>query len=884
MSSLVEAVRAGRTAEVVSLLDGMPDPERRVHFPELKQLRVELRKAPWENRSRRAYPALHAAGAACQTGAAAVATWLAGADLRWSPAPTSVLLDVLGDREPAWLADVTHRLAARPVSSDVPYALMAGLVRLSGCAVPTTDAYVQGWMRHIATQFRSGTLVDRLRKDRHLPELVAALFEAGDLGTLWEWHYGKGPYSWTTALAQLTQEGVLERGAMVGACVARLLRGGSPADLRVFLSLLVSLELTRDEQKEHTADWLALTAGAPSTVASHAQSVLASLALDGEMTVRRLVEMSEGVLFRPEKKLVRAQFVLLGKVLRRDPGAAPELLPAVAQAFGHEDSDVQERALKLVERHEAALDGVDVRAELTQAAVQLVPGLRDRAARLLGAETVGDLAEAEPYEELLPPVPVPARLAPAPESAAELAEEVGALPASGGEVTAFERTLDGLVRHAHRDRAALVEALEPVLARRWWIEAEPQHFKADDFFRDDPFGLEVVLAALFGRVRIGTLQAAARQGSTERGCVHSGLSRAFDARLWEVAYRLRTEERLPFLLATPTWDTGLLEPDELVARLDTYRRLDARPGAADFAQALLRVRRDDRPAASTAAQMAAALGTAEGDRLARWLTAQGPLLPAQRRRTAGARILVELAELPELQDGFPAEFQRLGRPLSVYTDNWYCSQWDRDQHRYWLAVVPGRRELVAARVLRDVSAVAVDDTRGGAAVLPFLAEVEGEAGDAVHLCVAYGLGARHPQDRLSAVDALLVLAARGQLDAGRIGADLGELMRRGAVKPSRLAESIRTASATGAYSTVWEVLREALPLLLADLASPASGAAATPARGLGDLLAVAAECVEQTGARGDVAHLAQVAGRGGSSRLVTQARRLRASLARESAV
>ena len=96
------------------------------------------------------------------------------------------------------------------------------------------------------------------------------------------------------------------------------------------------------------------------------------------------------------------------------------------------------------------------------------------------------------------------------------------------------------------------------------------------------------------------------------------------------------------------------------------------------------------------------------------------------------------------------------------------------------------------------------------------------------------------------------------------------------MKPLRLAGAIRTAAATGAYATVWSVLRDALPILLADLATDASSG--TPARGLGDLLAVAADCAERSGARGDLSHLAQAAERRGSSRLVTQARRLRTAL------
>jgi hypothetical protein len=883
MSSLMEAVRAGHTAEVVSLLDGMTDGERRSYLPELRALRKELRADQWNAASRRAYPALHAAGAACQTGAAAVASWLAASDMRWSQASPGLLLHLLGDRRADWLVDVTHRLAQRPDSADVRYELLAGLVRLSGGPVPTTATYVQGWVDHIGSARELGnTLLDRLRKDPHLTTLVAAAFETPDIGNRWSWTYGEGPDSWAEALARLTAEGVLDRRATVDACVARLVRGGSAADQRSFLRLLRSLALTRDEERERITDWLALAADALPTVASHAQSVLGSLALAGDLTPRRLAEMSAAVLFRTEKKLVRAQLVLLGKVLVADPSAAAELLPAAAHAFGHEDSEVQERALKLVERHAKKVavtaDTSRMRGELVVAAEQLIPALRVRASRALGAPVASWTSE---YEETLPPVPRPVRLAPAPGTAVEVAEEVGALLASGGGVTEFERTLDGLVRHAHQDRDALLEALEPVVARRWWNPSGHERvLPAQDYFGNHrrgvasaEDGIDLLLATLRGALLTATLESSVRQGAPTHDCVHSGLSRAFDARLWDVAYRIRTDP-LPFLLSTPTWSTGLLEPDELVARLDTYRRLGARVSVPDFAQALLRVRREDRQVAEAAAARATALGTEEGTRLAAWLS-RDPAPPTDRRRTSGVRILLEFGELPELQEDFPEEFRGLGRPVSVFRERWYCPHWNQSLQQHWLALLPERRELVAVRLLRDLSALAVDDSRGAAAVLPQLAEAGGEAGEAVHLALAYGLGARHSEDRLAAVDALLVLAARGQLDTARLGADLGQLVRRGALKPLRLAESARTAAATGANATIWGVLRQTLPVLLADLATEA----AASTRGVGELVGVAAECAERSGARGEIPHLAGAAARRGSSRLVAQARRLRDTLA-----
>ncbi|MFE7234044.1 DUF6493 family protein [Streptomyces sp. NPDC057596] len=882
MTTLTEAVRAGRTAEVVGLLDAMTDAGRRAFFPELKALRKELRATRWDAPSRRAYPALYVAGVACQTGAAGVASWIAAADMRWPGVSPAVLLRVLADRETDWLADLANRLAQRPATAQVPYELMSALVRLAGCPVPTTDAYVRGWVQQVGGNWRQGnTLLERLRTDPHLAPLVAALFEVNDIGGLLEWAADEGPASWHGALAQLTAEGPLDRRATVDACVARLLRGGTNADHRAFLRVLTSLALTREEQRERVADWVALASDAVSPVASHAQSVLGALALDGQLTHRHLAEVSEAVLFRPERKLVRAQLVLLGKVLARDASAADELLPAVAQAFGHEDAGVQERALKLAQRHVKKVRSAEVRAELASAADELNPPLRAQAVRSLGAAP----AEVTPaYEEVLPLVPEPTRLAPAAASVVELAEEVGAALASDTDVTGFERALDGLVRHAHRDRDALLEALEPVVSRRWWDGADPFHnLRLEHQFGDarggfDGFaGLDLLLITLRGKLSTARLHAAIRPGAPHRACAHGALSHAFDARLWEVAYRIRTDP-LPFLLSTPTWSTGLLEPDELVERLDVYRRLEARVSAADFAQALLRVRRGDRPAAAAAAERAAALGTAEGRRLVHWLTTGAPVLPAIRRRSSGPRILAESGELPALQEDLPDAFRALGRPSSAFAHSRYCAHWSGSAHPHWLAVLPELRELVAVRILRDLSAVAVDDSRGAASVLPLLAESGGEAGEATHLCVAYGLGARHPEDRLAAVDALLVLAARGQLDAARLGADLGELVRHGAVKPLRLAESLRTAASTGAYATVWGLLGHALPPLLSDLAADGP---AGPVRGLGDLLAVAAECAERSGARGDLPHLARAADRRGSSRLVVEARRLRGALATE---
>ncbi|MEK8144933.1 DUF6493 family protein [Streptomyces sp. M10(2022)] len=53
-----------------------------------------------------------------------------------------------------------------------------------------------------------------------------------------------------------------------------------------------------------------------------------------------------------------------------------------------------------------------------------------------------------------------------------------------------------------------------------------------------------------------------------------------------------TRGPLPFLLATPTWTTGTIDPSELAARLAAYEDSGTEPGPADLDQALLRLDRE----------------------------------------------------------------------------------------------------------------------------------------------------------------------------------------------------------------------------------------------------------------------------------------------------
>ncbi|MET9660133.1 DUF6493 family protein [Streptomyces sp. NPDC006510] len=882
MKELLSAVRESRAHEVPALLAGMDRAERRAALVELKALRKEVRSWHWAQQDK-VLRALLVAGAGCHTGAAGCATWIGGRDLLgWSRPPFPLILAVLADRDQEWLGDVAHRLAARPTTAETLYELIAGLVKKAQCPVPTTEGFVRGWASTISIaqwqRRKRQPLVEVLRADPYAAALLPRLFELTELPPQLLWSDDPNdPCRWGTTLAALPEEGLLERSVLVDGCVARLLRGGKSSELRFFLTVLRELGLTEQEEAERIPDWIGMAADGSSTVAGHAQGVLARLDGRGELSVRALADVSESVVFRTEKKLVRSQLVLLGKVLRRDPSAVDALLPVVAGAFEHEDIDIQERALKLVARY-LPVAGAPVREELALSAALLGPAHRMKVTEVFGAPAA-EQTGTEEYEELLPPAPTPQPLDPAPETLPELVEEVVTLVRSATpEVTAFERALDGLVRHAHADRSALTDALRDALAGEWWLVDEPQS-QVERRLRSDA-GIRLVVAALLGRVSARAVREERVSWTGTGTCAHAGLVGVLKARLWEAADAVLTGGA-PFLLAVPTWHTGSLEPAVLVERLRTYQRLGIRPGEADFAQALLRVRRGDQHGA---AEAAALLGTPEGDRLEAWLRTDQPLAQVYRfdleekvrdgqSVVRSCRVLMASRERPFIQEEFPRSFHWLGRP-QVPTHH-LCYHWG-DHPEHWTATLPEDAETLAAWLLPDIATGVIEEIRDTLQPLLMLAELDSPAGEAVHLTLAYGLGSRHPEDRLSAVDAFLMLAARQQLDAALLGEELALLLGHGLIKPNRLADSVRTAAATGAYRTVLSVLTGVLPGLLAQEKAP---------RGLSDLLSVAAECVEHCGATGaeQIPGLAETAARGGSSQLVRQAARLKDAWERSTA-
>nr|WP_228389905.1 DUF6493 family protein [Streptomyces smaragdinus] len=734
-------------------------------------------------------------------------------------------------------------------TSSLHYPLCEHIVRTTGCPVPTTDYYINAWMgRHIG----SGKPLEGLREDVHTPTLLPLILERPgtylpsvpllmdliaegliDRDVVLRGLFGNmadsSPY-YTEALKALVLTAderawmAPRRVAVVETVLSGLLKEGLRRRITERIDFLAAIEPTPDEYaallRYHVA---MLDLSLP--VASYGREVLVGLEEAGLLSDSVLAEMCERLLLRSQKKLVRDQLSWLSRVIRRDPARADVILAGVAIAFQHPDMGIQESALKIVARHLKS-GGSAVVEELRTAAEVLSPGLTAQAAALFGGPV--ESAEPEPYEEVLPPVPEPVGVPGPVGSLAEAVQEVAVALANRGDVVAFERALDGLVRYAVLDRAALAEALAAVKRTRPNLPCCGHHYLHDLFD---------VVTVVRGGPRTDTNDELLPPW------------RMLMARLMEVMDLLESGAAQPFLLALPTLATGAIDAAVLVERVAELERLGVTPAPVDFAQALLRVG----PAEGETVRKAGELRSDAGRWLAEWLRDGG--LPHRdstpegwesadrvnrRSRSVGPAqpALEPVPAFPPAAAALVGAYTTRGRDYADYTVPVYRAP-------FWVAQLPHHRDEVAARI----------STRE-AGLFPYLAESGGPAGYAMHAQLAERL--RTETD--AAVEALLVLAAQGALDCRMLGRRLGVVHGL-----KNVVNGLRSAAESGAYGTVWAVIEGALPWLMGE----------KPPQEAGAFLVLGVECASRCGAKGSIPEVDAVASRKGSTVTVKNARLLR---------
>ncbi|TYK45907.1 DUF6493 family protein [Actinomadura decatromicini] len=885
-----KAISAGDVSRTAGLVRALGDDARRAVAKDLSELvRSSRDGARFGVHAQQVTAALLVAGAGTISGPAAAATWLNRRDLQiwwWAQARIPEFYAALGTvtaaRPDEWRADVGRRLAGRvrPADGDrARWEMAAALIRSAGAAPPVSDGFVVGWV--VARSPEPEALAD----DPFLDTLVPALFEANGVGAALAEEVRPDPSvasPWAHSLAALARAGRLDRAALLDGCVSRFLRGGTARELRWFGRLHDALEPTDAEVADRVRDYVHLLPAAPSTVADLALREVRRADDRGLLDAALFEDAAGALLFRPEKKLVRAGLTWLDRTARRRD-RVDATLRALLPVFDSDALDLRERAVKSAAKH-AALAGDAVRAEVRDAAAGLPADLRETIAAAFGEVGPADagtglLAALEP---LAGPPPFVPRPAPAPiGSLAELTEEFAVLARSRTPWAAAERFLGALVEFAYLDFDATRKAIrETAFTHALWITQDYQHM---NHFIQRSWVFLPVRRLIAPRTPSRQMRAFAEflrrqprptEPTPEPDPTMPG--GPFERFLWWRRHEAAAAVgKVPVLLATPTEGSGHVDPGVLVRRLERLEEAGAEPGRADLTQALLRVPRD---VDQTAAARAKGLASEAGRTVASWLATGGladppvecRVLGRPAEQTPGRNVRPSIRTVTRVDVPGDSDIARLcrfpekGRTAPV--GGRYI-----ESAAYWPSVLPSHREIAAAHLVPEMAGGEDADWNQGSVLLD-LAEADGPAGAATGTLLACALVNRHERVRADATEALLTLAARDALPAAETGTALGRLTALGRVTLPRAVKALTAAADAGAQSGVWTVLAAALPHLL-----PAPGERA--ATGVPDLLALATRTAESTGARGAIAEVAEVAGRGGSSRLVKEAARLHRTLA-----
>ncbi|WP_440099948.1 DUF7825 domain-containing protein [Streptosporangium sp. H16] len=845
---LIDKSDADGVAKLVVTLDDAARREVAKRLPgHLKEIRLYLDS--WRGAGDRA-EALRAAGAGTIAAAASVASWLTRRGLvgaRETVDDTDRLLDLVGARPHAWQAELAARLAEKLRGSDPSYELTASLILRTGIEPPADDGFVVGW---VSAALGRGRVADVLAADPLLDALLPRIFHAQGVGEALQWD--GDPTSggtWLGGLRTLAAGGRVDRAMLLDGCVGRFLRGGTALEMRFFVRLHQALEPTPAEVGSRARDYLRLLPSAPGTVAELALGHLRELPA---VSPGDFAEAVEALMYRPEKKLVRAGLSWLDRSVRLSPEYAGAAAGALATAFAHEASDVQERAVRLAVKHAANLDP----AALRDAVGALPADLR----ALLGIkERPGEKEEERPALLVAPRLPR-VEFPPPITTVAELGAEFARLAADPhGQLGRLEteRLAAGLVELTHRDREAVRAALAPVPVREWgWSE------------NDNP------LAWLWAAMQAIASPATSSPAPRLPGPSHTSVPHLLTLRrMAELVSAARADALPPVLLATPTSADGHVDPAELLARLERLEAVGMDPPDADLQQALLRIPR--RVDAEVAAR-AAGLTTSAGRLVARWMSGEGladPVVTVRYGYTNGTyrHSWFDEGEQPLYYSNPRAASFVAASPVGLDLVDPLCRDPETHVHNrggymsWWAGVMPSHREVVAAHVLPFFDWEWPENSPG-LPILRDLARADGPLGPAFATMLAYCLNNADPADRTAALDLLLVLAATGDLPAADLGDQLGHLARNGMVTLSRVIPSLTEAERAGAGAQVWQAVAAALPHLL-----PADGE--RPLSGLADLIALGV----RTAPPGDttpVPGLAAIAARGGSSRMVREALRL----------
>jgi hypothetical protein len=643
--------------------------------------------------------------------------------------------------------------------------------------LPDEGAYARGLVRFLGNWRDGNSVYPELVADETLLDQVWGIFEVDcstELMNAAEWikdadgrfTSGRGENRWLNALRRLAAEGRLDRQRLLDESLGALTRDFRASMVGWYARLHEELEPTADERRARIDTYLALLA---SPVPSVVKEGLVGLhAIEAAVPPDELARAATGPLTQKQKNLAVDALGLLERAAKRDAAGRAELLDVATQALGHERADVQERALKLLERY----PDESPRAALLGLAGAVSPTLRTRVEALTGValeqeETAIEVRTPSPAQS---PPPAEEPLHPV-ESVDELIELAASLLEGQGGGDEMERFLDGVSRLCgerprgfERRTAGLVKQTGGAEGWDWlggvglvqvvvlsWVAGRRRPFAT---------GLPDTLFGFLGR------------------------------RALEVAARAAKRKARP-LLAFPTHAGGRLDPDVLAEREQRTGRLLNRPDHSDALQAKLRALPVTTPISYT------------------------PSIVRQKLRHHEQPFIDLVATgLPAGLGPLAKAVAEVGRPHkgSIWLEPPLWGAWDTLGARWCLTVVPAHPEVSFAGAARLI-AERLDEAPQlhPDVVLEHALDARVPLEGIAWLAVAGGLLAKSPDLQRLATDVVVASIADGRFDADGLARALAWLLDECRGKASRLEGPLRDAGrASGLHAVAVVRVTEAL--------------------------------------------------------------------------
>ncbi|MEO0815472.1 MAG: DUF6493 family protein, partial [Myxococcota bacterium] len=261
---------------------------------------------------------------------------------------------------------------------------------------------IRGFVRsHLTT----ASLKEALLEDRALlDDMVWQLFEhegGGELSLAAHDKYSRGVWTWSHALKDLASAGDLDRQRLLSASLDALAKDYAQFRAGWFSRFHESLEPTLDEQQARLDAYLKLLSSPVPPTVKFALTVIQRLWKKKRVPHDAFVHQLAPVVFASAKSTALSGLKLLAACAEDYPAVVVE---SAIPALEHPNSDVQKRALELLESLSEHL-GVAEKKAIAERATGVVAPLRSRAQSLTGLIQPQGTQSSPPAPLTVPDVP-----------------------------------------------------------------------------------------------------------------------------------------------------------------------------------------------------------------------------------------------------------------------------------------------------------------------------------------------------------------------------------------------------------------------------------------------------------------------------------------------